>query len=235
MNILCIGNSFSQDATRYLHQIARADGVKLNVYNLYIGGCSLERHYRNMLSGAATYQLDSNGVSTPFFVSMKQALLAQAWDGISIQQASPVSVDFETYEPYLTALCRYIREYCPKAKLILHQTWAYANDSVRLQYESHAAMFEKVSAAYQQAKNTVKPDFFIRSGETMSAMVDAQIDPVYRDGYHASLGAGRYALGLTWYRTLTGADVSNNSFSDLDEPVPAETIDEIKSIVMQHQ
>ena len=26
MRVLAIGNSFSQDATRYLHQIARADG-----------------------------------------------------------------------------------------------------------------------------------------------------------------------------------------------------------------
>ena len=36
--ILCIGNSFSQDATRYLEAIA--DG-ELFVRNCYIGGCSL--------------------------------------------------------------------------------------------------------------------------------------------------------------------------------------------------
>ena len=51
MNILAIGNSFSQDATRYLQKIARADGEKISVINLVIGGCSLERHYLNMLSG----------------------------------------------------------------------------------------------------------------------------------------------------------------------------------------
>ena len=34
MNILAIGNSFSQDATRYLQAIARSQGEKWNVVNL---------------------------------------------------------------------------------------------------------------------------------------------------------------------------------------------------------
>ena len=50
MNVLSIGNSFSQDAQRYLHRIAKADGCNLNTFNLYIGGCPLSLHYRNMIS-----------------------------------------------------------------------------------------------------------------------------------------------------------------------------------------
>ena len=38
MNILAIGNSFSQYATRYINAIAKADNVDLTVVNLYIGG-----------------------------------------------------------------------------------------------------------------------------------------------------------------------------------------------------
>ncbi len=49
MNILAIGNSFSQDATRYLHAVMQAGGVAGRVVNLYIGGCSLEQHWRNAL------------------------------------------------------------------------------------------------------------------------------------------------------------------------------------------
>ncbi|MGN1128615.1 MAG: DUF4886 domain-containing protein, partial [Candidatus Flemingiibacterium sp.] len=44
LKVLSIGNSFSQDAQRWLHDIAAADGVELLAKNLYIGGCSLERH-----------------------------------------------------------------------------------------------------------------------------------------------------------------------------------------------
>ena len=51
LKILSIGNSFSDDAQRYLYQIARAGHQEMKVVNAYIGGCSLHRHYTNMLSG----------------------------------------------------------------------------------------------------------------------------------------------------------------------------------------
>ena len=88
MNILSIGNSFSQDAQRYLHQIAKAGGVNLNAFNLYIGGCSLSSHYRNMLSEERAYTLEMNGQSTDFYVSLKEALLNRNWDVVTIQQVS---------------------------------------------------------------------------------------------------------------------------------------------------
>ena len=66
MNVLSIGNSFSEDATRYLHEIARADGERVNTANLYIGGCSLETHYKNMTSGDRAYKLQYNGQNTGF-------------------------------------------------------------------------------------------------------------------------------------------------------------------------
>ena len=49
MKILSIGNGFSQDAQKYLHALARHNGVRAKAVNLYIGGCSLRTHYLNML------------------------------------------------------------------------------------------------------------------------------------------------------------------------------------------
>ena len=49
MKILSIGNSFSQDAHRYIHDIAKGEGVNIKCVNLYIGGCSLQTHYVNMM------------------------------------------------------------------------------------------------------------------------------------------------------------------------------------------
>ena len=48
ISVLAIGNSFSEDATHFLHQIAEADNVSMKVVNLYIGGCSLEQHWYNI-------------------------------------------------------------------------------------------------------------------------------------------------------------------------------------------
>ena len=49
MRILAIGNSFSQDAFKYLHKVAEAAGKEVTTVNLYIGGCTLERHWNNVL------------------------------------------------------------------------------------------------------------------------------------------------------------------------------------------
>ena len=61
MKILSIGNSFSEDATAYLHKISEAGNSPIDVYNLYIGGCSLEMHACNIKSGEKKYRLEYNG------------------------------------------------------------------------------------------------------------------------------------------------------------------------------
>ena len=86
MRILAIGNSFSQDASRYLSQAARRSGLNIEVANIMIGGCPLERHYRNMLSGEKAYMLEYNGSYTGFNVSLTEALLTAHWDVITVQQ-----------------------------------------------------------------------------------------------------------------------------------------------------
>ena len=40
--------------------------------------------------------------------------------------------------------------------------------------------------------------------------------------FHASLGVGRYLLALTWLRTLTGCDITENAFSAFAAPVSEE-------------
>ena len=64
MKILSIGNSFSEDAQRYLHRLAKHDGVNMKTVNLYIGGCSLRTHYLNMLDDNPDYEFQFNGEKT---------------------------------------------------------------------------------------------------------------------------------------------------------------------------
>lgn len=226
MNILSIGNSFSQDAQRYLHQIAKADGVDIRCFNLYIGGCSLSNHYCNMLSEERVYTLEMNGDSTGFCVSLKDALLNRDWDVITVQQVSSQSPDYGTYQPYLDALVAYIRRLVPKAKIAVHQTWAYEQGSKRLheelKYRQYKDMLGDIVKAYQKAAEHIGADFMIPSGEVFGAMLENGIETVHRDTFHASLGLGRYALGLTWYRFLTGNDIAENNFHDFEEIVSAE-------------
>lgn len=223
MNILTIGNSFSEDATRYLHNIAKADGENLQVTNLYIGGCSLEQHYRNMLSDEKKYELQYNGEKTGFYVSLRDALLNRPWDLITLQQVSHSSFNYDTYQPYLNALADHIREYCPKAKILIHQTWAYEKNSDKLinvaKYDTAMAMTQDIIKAYNQAAKDINAEGIIPSGELFSKLTEAGISKIHRDTFHASMGAGRYALGLLWYRMICNKSVMENTFSDFDEDI----------------
>ena len=235
MKVLAIGNSFSEDATRYLHDIARADGEKIEVTNLYIGGCSLERHYRNMLGNKREYGLQYNGHITGFFVTLEEALLSRDWDVITLQQASHFSFRKESYVPYIFALADYVRECAPKAKLLIHQTWAYEDGSTRLAevagYDTAAHMFADIQSAYAQISAEIDADGIIPSGHLFRNMLENGIPKIHRDTFHASKGLGRYALGLLWYRMLTGNRVADNTFRDFDEPISEEEILIAKSCV----
>ena len=236
MNILAIGNSFSQDSTRYLHQIARKQNENLTVVNLYIGGCSLSLHHRNMLSEEKKYMLQFNGYSTGFYVSIKDALLASEWDYVTFQQASYASFDYETFMPYLKELSDYVKKFAPKAKQVIHQTWAYEQGSAKLAgvgFDTPIDMYKGIESAYTKAANDIGASLIIPSGKLFQNILSAGIEKVHRDTFHAKLGLGRYALGLLWYTVLTGNPVENDEYDDFDEEVTKEEIDIIRKCVTQ--
>ncbi len=225
MKVLSIGNSFSQDAQRYLHRLAKSAGVDMKTVNLYIGGCPLRTHYLNMLDDTAAYDFQFNGESTGLKVSIREVLRSDNWDYVTLQQASGFSARFETYTPYIEALAAYVKKYCPTAKLLIHQTWAYENGSQKLAnqltFASDEEMFAAVEAAYNQAAETISADGIIPAGKAMLTLAKTGI-PIHRDTFHANLGYGRYLLALVWFQYLTGRDISENDFNDFDVPVTAE-------------
>ena len=221
MRVVSIGNSFSQDAQRYINQIAKNYGERVDVINLYIGGCSLETHYNNLKEDKEAYQLQFNGVSTDVYVSIRQ-VLESGPDVITLQQASKYSVDYKTYKPYLTELYNYIKKVCPNAKILLHETWAYQDGSVKLEelnYTSFNNMFKDVKKAYKKAQKDFEFDGVLPSGSVMQTAIKLGLEHSHNDGLHASLGAGRYLLGLTWFKVLTGIDITKDKFNNFDEPV----------------
>jgi hypothetical protein len=225
MRILSIGNSFSQDAQRYLKAIADSQGRALHCVNLYIGGCSLNRHCDNWLSDEKAYQLESNGEASGRLVSIREALASEAWDVVTLQQASHLSEDFRTFVPYIDVLAQAVRRCVPQARLCVHQTWAYEDGSERIRQQGEGktqeTMFENVRNAYAHAVRHIGAQLWIPSGEAMHLACREGVGPVYRDGFHASLGAGRYLLGLTWYQTLTDCRVEKADIA-LDEAVEPE-------------
>lgn len=232
MKILSIGNSFSQDAQRYLHALAKADGFDLQTTNLYIGGCTLQTHHKNMLGDLSAYELERNGESTQTKISIRSALESEAWDIVTVQQASHESTMYETYFPYLSDLVAYIRRLCPRAKVFVHETWPYENGAERLGWVNCATteeMYARLQDCYARASEVIKADGIIRCGTAMNQAVASGLK-IHRDTFHASLGAGRYMLALVWYKTLTGRDIRQNAFCAFDEPVSEKEREVVRNI-----
>jgi len=228
MKILAIGNSFSEDATRYLHQIAQADNFDLKVVNLYIGGCSLETHFKNIKNDEKAYVYMLNGIATEEMVSIKETLESDNWDFVTMQQASHFSWDYNTYQPYLNYLSEYVKQYAPQAEQIIHQTWAYEQGSERLTvelgYADQSEMFADIKMSYAKAAMVLGGLRIIPSGEAFQKAIQSGISKIHRDTFHASLGVGRYILGAVWYEVLTGNKIVNNNFNDFDEPIESDLI-----------
>lgn len=242
MNILAIGNSFSQDATTFLCQAGAAQGVDLTVVNLYIGGCSLERHWQNIRSGAPAYEYQRNGMPTWRNVSIDQVLNEGMWDVIVTQQASHDSGFAETYEPYLTDILDHLRRKAPNTQILLHQTWAYELDSRHEAFQRYHCdqqeMHDRLAECYRAVAarhglGLIPSGDVIRHVRTLPGFRYALGEhSLCRDGYHMSLGYGRYLTALCWLRKLCGVSAAANPYCpDADEPVEPALLDVIRRAV----
>lgn len=138
VKILGIGNSFTLNAHHYLKDIYDSvDGVDAEIGTAFIGGCSLERHVRHAREQEANpetgkeYKYKLNRTLAGKNMSLKEILLAQDWDVISIQQVSTQSYKPESFEPYADELIAYIRQYRPEAEIVVHETWSHSVNSPR--------------------------------------------------------------------------------------------------------
>ena len=122
MKILSIGNSFSQDAHRWLHSLAAAGNDNIDTNNLYIGGCTLERHWECIQNNLNDYDKEGNDGKFLCKSSVSEALSGDTFDVITLQQASGFSGKPQSYIPYLSNINEFVKKYQPKAKIYFHKT-----------------------------------------------------------------------------------------------------------------
>lgn len=226
MKILSIGNSFSQDAQRYFAGVCRAAGVEVYNVNLYIGGCSLERHVGNIGSKSAEYMLEIGGNFSGRYVTVDEMLTEEKWDIITLQEVSQRSFDIDFFKAYLPTLADYVRKKQPYAKIALHMTWGYKTASEKIAATPYACMgdmFADIDKTYAKAESLIGADLLIPSGRVIQRLADEGYE-VHRDGFHLGRGLGRYAAALCWLKALFGISVLDNGFSDFDEEISAEEI-----------
>lgn len=222
LRVLAIGNSFSQDAIEQnLHEIAEAQGKVVYIGNMYIGGCSLARHWWNVLRGAREYRFgyigDDGKLKYEKDYSIEQVLRKFKWDVISFQQNSGHSGIEMTYEPYITNLLEYFRAHTQAGvRFMFHQTWAYEQTSIHQDFVFYHFSQDEMYKAIMKCSRTVSSKHkleLIPSGTAIQNLRNSFIgDRVTRDGYHLNLTFGRYTAAAVWFAVLFGEKVSGNTY-----------------------
>ena len=248
LKVLMIGNSFSVCVLNQMPRIAEELGLKLDICSLFIGGCSLARHAENAKNtDAKPYSVSWKYMSVepgkePFrsalggekgkSANIPEMLAADAWDVVTIQQASHESWKPDSYEPYGTELLDLIAKLAPQARVYVQQTWSYTPWDGRLAKWNLTpeSMYERLEAAYadfakahglKQISMGKAVQLYRRelpvaygdhdmSGDVCGTDSFEEKDGKWRhvgDAFHLN-GRGHYLQGLVWTATLFGADVT---------------------------
>lgn len=234
IKILAIGNSFSEDAIEYyLSGLAAAAGDTVIIGNMYIGGCSLERHYNNFLNNSSDYSyrkiVDGEKITTQDF-TLLDAIIDEEWDYISLQQVSSLSGIYESYYPYINSLIKIIKGYStnPEVEVVLHATWAYEQSSTHEGFANYnndqLVMYNAIIETMNRVALDQEINIIIPSGTAIQNGRSTNLgDTFCRDGYHLDLNYGRYTASCVWYEKLFQKTVVGNSY------IPSNiTLDEAK-------
>jgi len=210
VRLLTVGNSFSRDAMTFLPDIVAADGNQLVLHQAIIGGSSPQQH----LDKARLHESDAKDPAGLYATgkSLKEHLLAESWDVITIQQASIKSHDAATYRPAAAELCEYIHRYAPNSEIVLHQTWAYRVDDPRFSVvdpepgepRTQREMYEGLTRAYDEIAAELKVRvvpvgdamFAADSDATWGYRTDKLFDPKKAD--HPQLPDQTHSLHVGW-------------------------------------
>jgi hypothetical protein len=156
LRVLMIGNSFSVCVLQHAPAVAADMGLRLDIASLYIGGCSLERHWQNVLKDSKkdfapySYVRNCEGKITRSKSNVCEALRSEQWDVVTLQQVSSLSWRKESYHPFGDNLVAKIRALAPGAKIYIQETWSYTPWDTRLKKWGidQDEMYEKLRGAY---------------------------------------------------------------------------------------
>ena len=215
LKVLAIGNSFSNNTTDYLYDIAIAEGMTdVTIGRLYIGGCSLERHVRCAKENSTEYKYYKNNSGhweLTESATLLYGLQDEEWDIITLQQSSGNSGQSDSYDGYLEELITYVNanKTNPEAKLVWHMTWAYQGDSNHKDFARYGnnqdTMYRSIVAANQSKilTNNAFSGLIPVGTAVQNARTSYLGDMLTVDGYHLN-ELGKLIGAYAWYATFTG-------------------------------
>lgn len=229
LKILSVGNSFAVDTNEYVPKIALNLGYdSVNIGTLYIGGCSIKRHYENATSNARAYKYyvnEGDRWRETLNVSIEEAIQSENWDFISIQHGTGDGSRYTCEESYekLAPLVDYIRQKASSnTKIAFNMAWVMEPDSthpeIRFYNGDQLLMYEKLTEITEHAVMPTKGlDIISPTGTAIqNARLTGKFGCLCRDGFHLSYDAGRYIAALTFLGKLTQKNLDEVTFAPAD-------------------
>ena len=247
-SILIIGNSHSDDTIQWTHEIAKDLGLE-NVYvaDLYIGACSLDIHYDNLLHDKNAYEFRTykNGAwSTRTNTSIIDAILSiegAAWDYVCLQERTwqgALNYHWDLLDPYIELLSMYVS---PETKFVFNTTWAYtlaygaSEDNALVKYfDSDQMKMYSMSQAAAQKYVASREDIevVISGGTAVQNIRSSYLEEkrINRDYTHLTYDFGRFVVGLNLIKTITDVDLSRLTWApagvtDLEMKIAVEAVE----------
>ena len=220
LRVLSVGNSFSVDTMTHLAEVARSAGVeRIRLGNLYVGGCSIARHYAHATQDVAVYKYytnDGSGWQSAPDVSIRAAVESEEWDWISIQHGTNDGSRYTRAASYadLPALVAYLKALAPQARIAFNMTWVWESNSQHHEMVAYGGdrvtFYRNLTALTQEVVlPTAGLDLVSPTGTAAENLRAATETVLTRDRFHLSYGLGRYVAALTFFAALTGVDVSD--------------------------
>ena len=213
INILFIGNSFTQDATQHLPGMLTASGIdNVHMIRLFHGGYTLPEYLANF---------DKNGIcamrhshpgdkewrdNESLDDSPAKALAERVWDIVVIQEHTGRKEGWEwpgTLKASLNGLIDRIwkaqPDHRPTIAYIMAQTYSNGSNVLKSNFnDNRATMFATTTHV---AQKVVEETAVLENLRTTSLNVDNGMQ-LTRDSYHMDYGISRYAAACAVFETL---------------------------------
>ncbi len=225
IKILFVANSFGDDTVEYMPEIAKSLGYSdIEIGNLYIGGCSIDRHYNNLLNDSAEYSFRyHDGKKWDYEYGDKKQTIKFAvefteWDVVIFQQSSGNSGIQGSYS-HLSDLIQGVLQFAkPDVRVAFNMTWAYQADSTHEDFSRYDNnQMTMYNAIISTVKNVVESEktieFIIPNGTAIQNARALYGDKLTRDGFHLSYDFGRFIAGLTAFCKITDTPVDDVTFA----------------------
>ena len=210
LRVLCIGNSFTNNALKYVCPLLEAAQVNASSYSIYSlphSGASV-KHWWTVAESGEVVQLNyEGGERMPVEEGSLAKVLAQDWDVITLQQVSKNAVYYSTFNPWLQRLIDFILQHCTNHQVTLAWQTAWSYNKAHGKKSSYDR-WRQITSAVQQMIAVDGINVLIPTGTAIqnarSTELSTDDGELTRDGVHLDCGVGCYVASCTWVEAICG-------------------------------